>query len=441
MKLALLLCLLCACAAAQTAPAADPQLLAEINRMRAIDNHTHVEKLTAPGEKDDEFDALTCPEEEPADLPVLLRPDNPEVIDAWRALYGYKYADRSPEHLAELAKAKAEVRRREGDRFPEWVLDQYGVETMFANRIAMGRGLKPPRFRWVPYDDALMYPFDNSLAKAQNSDLKHFYEREENLLARYRKDSGIGKLPATLDDYVKQVILPTLQRQKQGGAIAIKFEMAYLRSLEVHGVDSATAARAFQQLVAGKPGPDLLPAYHQVQDFLFHSIAAEAGGLGLAVHIHTGNGCGRYFQVSHSNPLLLEEMLNDPSLKQTKFVLIHGGWPWTRQMASLLAKPNVYTDTSAMPFFLPIRSLAQTLREWLEFMPEKVLFGTDLFAADESVGWEDEGWIFTRHGREALALALTGMLRDGEITRERALEIARMVLHDNATKLYGDLGR
>jgi hypothetical protein len=27
---------------------------------------------------------------------------------------------------------------------------------MFANRVVMGRGLTPPRFRWVPYDDALM---------------------------------------------------------------------------------------------------------------------------------------------------------------------------------------------------------------------------------------------------------------------------------------------
>jgi hypothetical protein len=29
------------------------------------------------------------------------------------------------------------------------------------------------------------------------------------------------------------------------------------------------------------------------------------------------------------------------------------------------------------------------------------------------------------------------MLRDGEITRGRALELARMILRDNARKLYG----
>jgi len=40
-------------------------------------------------------------------------------------------------------------------------------------------------------------------------------------------------------------------------------------------------------------------------------------------------------------------------------------------------------------------------------------------------------------GRQALALALTGMVNDGQITRERALELARMVLIGNAQKLYG----
>jgi len=36
-----------------------------------------------------------------------------------------------------------------------------------------------------------------------------------------------------------------------------------------------------------------------------------------------------------------------------------------------------------------------------------------------------------------LALALSGMVNDGEITRERAVELARMVLRENAVKLYG----
>jgi len=46
------------------------------------------------------------------------------------------------------------------------------------------------------------------------------------------------------------------------------------------------------------------------------------------------------------------------------------------------------------------------------------------------------GFVTNSTAREALAIALTGMVHDKEITRERALEIARMVLRDNAVKLY-----
>jgi hypothetical protein len=52
------------------------------------------------------------------------------------------------------------------------------------------------------------------------------------------------------------------------------------------------------------------------------------------------------------------------------------------------------------------------------------------------IGWEEVGWLSNKTAREALALALTGMVRDGEVTRERASELARMVMRDNAAKLY-----
>jgi len=46
-------------------------------------------------------------------------------------------------------------------------------------------------------------------------------------------------------------------------------------------------------------------------------------------------------------------------------------------------------------------------------------------------------WLSNTTARQALALALTGMINDGEISRERASELARMVLRENALKLYG----
>ena len=44
-------------------------------------------------------------------------------------------------------------------------------------------------------------------------------------------------------------------------------------------------------------------------------------------------------------------------------------------------------------------------------------------------------WSGTRAGRAALALALTEMMRNGDVDRARAEEIATMVLRTNASKL------
>ena len=68
-----------------------------------------------------------------------------------------------PEHVRELLQAKEKVSKDQGDQFPNWVLDHLGIETELANRVAMGRGLQPPRFRWVPFDDALMLPLNNTV--------------------------------------------------------------------------------------------------------------------------------------------------------------------------------------------------------------------------------------------------------------------------------------
>jgi uncharacterized protein len=148
-------------------------------------------------------------------------------------------------------------------------------------------------------------------------------------------------------------------------------------------------------------------------------------------------GAGGYFDVAGANPLNLEPLFDDPGLRKTNFVMVHGGWPFTRQAGALLTKPNVYLDFSAQSLLLAPATLAATLREWLALVPEKVMFGTDAYPYSEEIGWEESGVAAARGGRSALAIALTGMVRDGEITRARASVLARMVLRENAKKLYG----
>jgi uncharacterized protein len=392
--------------ACQKAPLLDPDLAAEIARIKAIDNHAHPVRVMPKGQQDRFFDALPVDNMEPSSDPLALRPG------AFPKMF--------PQGKQSVIDAK-------GDQYPEWVLDQMNVDVMLANRVEMGKGIMPPRFLWVPYADALLFPLDNAALAAENSDRKGFFALEDQLLRRYLTECELKAPPRTLAEYLTQVVTPTLERHRKGGAVAEKFEAAYLRSLAFDKVDRADAERAY-----GGHAP-----YKQLQDFLFRFIAAECGRLGMAVHIHTMAGGGGYFQVAGVNPLLLEPVLNDPALRKTRFIMIHGGWPFTLEITALLEKPNAYLDFSQQSMVIDPPVLAQTLREWLSFVPEKVLFATDAYPFSEELGWEESGWIGARRGREALGIALTQMIRDGGISRDRAKELARMVLRENARKLYG----
>ena len=156
------------------------------------------------------------------------------------------------------------------------------------------------------------------------------------------------------------------------------------------------------------------------------------------MHIHTGAGCGGYFYLSGANPLLLEQILNDATLRKTTFVLLHAGAvAYTPSIAYLMMKPNVYADISQQTWMESPQHLAVSLRYWLEWFPEKLLFGTDLWPNGiPELDWEEIGWQTNDTARRALGIALTGMMRDGEISRAQAIVFARDVLRDNAERLY-----
>ena len=99
-----------------TDPAADPQIAAEVSRIRAIDNHAHPVRMQEHGEPADrEFDALPVDNMEPSSDPVYLRPDAPGLNDAWQALFA---APRLPDKQQARTRSMSE----KGAGYPAWVL-------------------------------------------------------------------------------------------------------------------------------------------------------------------------------------------------------------------------------------------------------------------------------------------------------------------------------
>jgi hypothetical protein len=434
--LSIFVTILSASAADQKATPSDPvesRIRAAIAAIRAIDNHAHPLALTSPGAPDLEFDQLVSPLAD-FPLPVRLRPDNPEIIRAWQALYGYPYDDASDAHVAEMKTRREKIVAQQGDHYSAWILDQIGTETLLANRVAMGRGLMAPRFRWVAFVDSLAMPFRHAALAEETPDRGVYFGDVEKLAQRYLKEAGLTAWPATLDEYLHTVVTATVERMKKSGAIGIKFEAAYLRSLAFNRVPQTEAAGLY---AAGVKQPLTAAEDTRLQDFLYHYLAQEAGRLELPVQIHVGPGIGGHVLQLGAHPQLLEPLLEDPAASRTKFVLLHGAWPYAGEVAALLSKPNVYTDFSAQTFLLYPPALAKHLREWLAFLPDKVLFGTDALPPGPDAGWEEMAWMTAATGREALTLAILGMIKDGEVTEERGLAIARAVLRENAISVYG----
>src|SRR5215211_8906236 len=99
----------------------DPALLAEINAIKAIDNHAHPVPALPIGAVDDQMPvADSVPELGP---PVLLRPSNPQWVEAWRSLYGYD-APHRPVNTAQIIAARNAIKREKGIGYPAWVLDK-----------------------------------------------------------------------------------------------------------------------------------------------------------------------------------------------------------------------------------------------------------------------------------------------------------------------------
>src|SRR5262245_5104338 len=136
----------------------DSGLAAYIATIRAVDNHAHPMRPVGGARgapPDTDYDALPLDGIPPFALPWRLTLDAPVWARAGKSMSG----------VASPAQA----------------LDRAGIEVMFANRVAMGAGLDTTRFRWVPFDDPLIFPLDNTLV-GQTPDARALYPLEAKLL-------------------------------------------------------------------------------------------------------------------------------------------------------------------------------------------------------------------------------------------------------------------
>lgn len=231
-------------------------------------------------------------------------------------------------------------------------------------------------------------------------------------------------------DQMRDAFVAAVAGARSQGIVALKSILAYRTGLVVEPVSVEEAAAAFGRLKdqARQQGRVRL-ADKPLCDYLVMLALAEAQAQELPVQFHTGFGDADA-DLRLANPLHLRPIIE--RFPGVPLVLLHGGWPYYRELAHLAAiYANVWLDLSlAVPFAtIGIPAMA---RDVLGMAPwSKVLFATDAFTMPEIF------WLAARWGRWGLGQVLDELVAADFLTRDEAEAGAADILYHNAWKLYG----
>ncbi|HEX6450874.1 MAG TPA: amidohydrolase family protein [Trebonia sp.] len=214
----------------------------------------------------------------------------------------------------------------------------------------------------------------------------------------------------------------------EGGVpvVGVKSITAYRVGLQLRGErpDDTEVVAAAEQWLGGAGGR------RQLANETLHRFGIWCGAdLGLPIQFHVGYG-DRDVDLHKGNPLLLTDLLRALEPTGVPVMLLHN-YPYHRE-AGYLAQvfPNVYADLGLATHNTGSRASA-VLGEALELVPlRKFLFSSDAFGLPELYYL---GALLFRRG---LSDFLRERLTDGDISRDDAERISRLVTAENAARVY-----
>ncbi|KAI1418375.1 glutamine synthetase/guanido kinase [Hypoxylon sp. FL1857] len=172
--------------------------------------------------------------------------------------------------------------------------------------------------------------------------------------------------------------------------------------------------------------------YSHLNNLLVHVAAKlirDVPGPKKPIQFHTGLG-DNDITLTKSSPSHLQSFIRE--YPTVPIVLLHAGYPWTRETAYLAAMyPNVYADIGEVFPCISRQGQESVLREMLEVCPwSKVLCSTD------GHGFPEMFLIATTQIRSALKTVLGELVRTQQLTEKQAVQLVQSILYSNSKKLY-----
>lgn len=202
--------------------------------------------------------------------------------------------------------------------------------------------------------------------------------------------------------------------------IGVKSIIGYRTGLAINLVTEGQARTAYQ---AGQE--------KGVRDFFFQQTLRFCKKHQLCFQMHAAFGESNC-DLLLNNPCLLKSLLEADEFKDQKIVLCHAGYPRTFETGYLCSVyPNLYCDVSEFVPMVPL-GMSKGLADLMDMCPtNKILYGSDGFIIPEFY------WFAAVVFRRKLAALLQEIVAQGMYTQEYALEVAKMILYENATSFYG----
>ncbi len=262
------------------------------------------------------------------------------------------------------------------------------------------------------------------------------YSTEELARLLPCKVAAIVRLEALAEDLIPLAtgwpdlearFLAAIEDAISGGAVALKTIIAYRSGLRVERWD-ASAVRGALAEIGAAGGPIRLTAKPLLDTLLLGALRVAARH-GIPMQVHTGFG-DRDLDLLVANPLWLRPILEERALHAAPVILLHCH-PYVKEAAWLAAVyPHVYVDLSLTIPHLA-HGAATAIADALAMAPAtKVLLATDASRIPELF------WVAARHLRQSLGSALDGMAAQDYLRAGQREEIARLLLRDNAKRVY-----
>lgn len=230
-----------------------------------------------------------------------------------------------------------------------------------------------------------------------------------------------GELLKSFQDVVERAI-------RQDGFVGIKSHPGELVGLGTPPVEADEAERIFPAAKAGD-GEAFLKLYMAV----WLATMLQCQDLKIPLHIHTGHTGGLWKgPIAQTDPYLLVPILRQSRFLQTRLILLHAGHPWIQHAGAMAHSfPHVWVDIGWVTPWISQR-IVECYREMIGMAPvSKLMIGSG------GHGSPEVSWLAGKTAKIALSEVLSGSVRLGLMAERDAERVGRMILHDNAARLYG----